>query len=41
MSRSVRKNPIMGITTCRSEKEDKQIWHKRWRRRERIVLLLE
>jgi hypothetical protein len=38
MSRSVRKKPIMGISICRSEKQDKQIWHKRWRRRERIAL---
>jgi hypothetical protein len=28
----------MGITTCHSEKWEKQAWHKRWRRRERIAL---
>lgn len=38
MSRSRRKTPIMGITTCRSERQDKQIWHKRWRARERTSL---
>lgn len=31
MSRSVRKTPILGITTCRSERGDKQLWHRRWR----------
>ena len=38
MSRSVRKTPIMGITTCRSEREDKKIWHRRWRAHERTKL---
>ena len=38
MSRSVRKTPIMGITTCRSEREDKKIWHRRWRVHERTEL---
>lgn len=38
MSRSHRKKPIMGITTCHSERQDKQIWHKRWRARERTSL---
>lgn len=38
MSRSRRKTPIMGITTCNSERQDKQIWHKRWRARERTSL---
>jgi hypothetical protein len=38
MSRSVRKQPISPNTTCRSEKVDKQIWHKSWRRRERVAL---
>lgn len=38
MSRSYRKNPIIGITTCRSERQDKKIWHKRWRARERTGL---
>ncbi|WP_242605379.1 hypothetical protein [Fluoribacter gormanii] len=27
----------MGITTCHSERKDKQIWHKRWRARERTL----
>lgn len=32
MSRSRRRTPIFGITTCESEKPDKQAWHRRWRR---------
>ena len=38
MSRSTRKTPIMGITTCRSERDDKQIWHRRWRAHQRTAL---
>ena len=38
MSRSRRKKPIFGHTTCRSEREDKKLWHQRWRTRERAVL---
>ena len=38
MSRSVKKIPIVGITTCCSERHDKKIWHKRWRARERTAL---
>lgn len=38
MSRSRRKTPIIGHTTCRSEKQDKQIWHRRWRARERTAM---
>ena len=38
MSRSRKKIPIVGITTCRSERHDKKIWHKRWRARERTAL---
>lgn len=38
MSRSRRKTPIVGHTTCRSEREDKQLWHQRWRTRERTAL---
>lgn len=38
MSRSRRKTPIIGYTTCRSEKQDKQIWHRRWRARERTAM---
>ncbi len=30
-SRSRRKTPIVGHTTCRSEREDKKLWHQRWR----------
>lgn len=38
MSRSKRKNPIMGHTTCRSEKQDKKLWHKCWRSKQRMAL---
>ena len=38
MSRSRRKTPIFGHTTCRSERQDKMIWHQRWRARERTAL---
>ncbi len=38
MSRSRRKIPIMGHTTCRSERQDKKLWHQRWRTRERTLL---
>jgi len=38
MSRSMRKTPIMGITTCRSEREDKKLWHRRWRAHQRTAL---
>jgi hypothetical protein len=39
MSRSHRKTPIMGHTTCRSERYDKFIWHKKWRLHERLNLI--
>lgn len=38
MSRSRRKIPIVGLTNCRSESQDKKIWHQRWRARERTAL---
>ena len=38
MSRSRRKTPITGHTTCRSERQDKKLWHQRWRTRERSTL---
>jgi len=38
MSRSRRKTPIVGYTTCRSEREDKKLWHQRWRPHERTAL---
>lgn len=38
MSRSRRKTPIFGITTARSEREDKVLWHGRWRVAERTAL---
>src|SRR6218665_2012412 len=31
MGRSRRKTPIVGHTTCRTEREDKKLWHQRWR----------
>lgn len=39
MSRSYRHTPIAGITTCRSEKEWKQRWHRRLRSAVRRTLL--
>ncbi|MDR1165109.1 MAG: hypothetical protein LBO66_04400 [Deltaproteobacteria bacterium] len=38
MSRSRRHTPVTGFTSCHSEKEDKQIWHRRWRRAQRATL---
>ena len=38
MSRSYKKNPIRGCTTCHSERFDKIIWHKKWRLKERLKL---
>jgi hypothetical protein len=38
VTRSYRKTPIFGYTTCHSEKHDKFIWHKKWCLRERINL---
>lgn len=35
MSRSRRKTPVFGHTTAVSEADDKRLWHKRWRARER------
>jgi hypothetical protein len=39
MSRTQRKNPIQGVTTARSEADDKRIWHGRWRCTERDNLI--
>lgn len=38
MSRSRRRTPICGITTARSEKSDKRIWHRRARARIHVML---
>jgi hypothetical protein len=38
MSRSLRRHPIIGMTTATSEKEDKQLAHRRHRRRVNEVL---
>ena len=38
MRRSRRKTPIVGHTTCRSERDGKKIWHQRWRTRECTAL---
>ncbi|MHB1654967.1 MAG: hypothetical protein ACYCSZ_01185 [Burkholderiales bacterium] len=40
MSRSRRKQPIVAHTNCRSECQDKKIWHQRWRARERTALAI-
>lgn len=37
MSRSYRKTPIFGHTTCRSERQDKKQWHKALRAKERVA----
>lgn len=34
MSRSQRKTPIFGMTSARSEKRDKQLWHRALRTKE-------
>lgn len=39
MSRSRRRTPIFGITTARSEKQDKKTWHRKLRVKSRIQLL--
>lgn len=38
MSRSYKTRPIYGICGCKSEKEDKRIWHKRFRSRTRDAI---
>jgi len=38
VSRSRRKTSIVGNTNCRSERQDKKIWHQRWRTLERAAL---
>ncbi len=38
MSNSYKKTPIVGITTAASEKEDKRIWHRRMRSRQRDAM---
>ena len=38
MSRSRRKTPIIGNTTCRSERKDKKQWHSAFRSSERAIL---
>jgi hypothetical protein len=38
MARSKRKTPIRGITTAESEKKDKQLAHRKYRRATRVVL---
>ncbi|MCE3603212.1 hypothetical protein LXA47_06275 [Massilia sp. P8910] len=39
MSRSRRRSPIWGVTTCSSERWDKKDWHGRFRTRERQALV--
>lgn len=38
MSRSRRKKPITGVTTASSEKEDKKLWHRVFRRKNKQLL---
>ncbi len=38
MSRSQRKTPIFGMTTCRSERSDKVLWHGRLRAHTRTTM---
>lgn len=38
MSRSVRKTPIIGFSTAKSEAADKKRWHSKWRSRVRSRL---
>lgn len=38
MSRSRRKTPIFSYASSRSERFDKQQWHRRWRQQEKIAL---
>lgn len=38
MARSKRKTPIRGITTAESDKKDKQLAHRRYRRKMKAVL---
>ncbi|NUQ80809.1 MAG: hypothetical protein HUU10_04285 [Bacteroidetes bacterium] len=37
MSRSRKKQPFTGITTAESEKKDKQIWNRKFRRKRKQV----
>jgi hypothetical protein len=39
MSRSKKKNMYHGITTAASEKEDKKIWHRIFRRKNTMVMM--
>jgi len=41
MSRSYKKTPIFGHTTCKSEKEDKRINNRTFRSRERELINME
>ena len=38
MSRSRQRTPISGWAACRSEKKDKQLWHRAYRRAVRVAL---
>ena len=38
MSRSKKKHNIGGITTASSEKDDKKLWHRIFRRKNKIIL---
>ena len=38
MSRSRKKTNMGGVTTAPSERDDKKIWHKIFRRKNRVIL---
>ena len=38
MSRSYKRTPIFGNACCDSEKEDKQLWHRAFRRKTKLAL---
>lgn len=38
MGKSIRKTPIMGHTKARSEKKDKQLTHKKFRRHNKLAI---
>jgi len=41
MSRSIRKTPIFGFTTAKSEKQDKRKWNRRFRKVCKKLIQLE
>lgn len=41
MSRSKRHSPVTGVALCASEKQDKQAWHRKFRRKAKERILQE